>query len=203
MLTPITTTAARVLTLLALATTVAAAQEPSTTSRGWELRLPGGALIATGAQRQQLGDAHLTALQLSRTLGSQLAVTGTFGWARSQDRAAAGTPKLDVFTSDVGIESCFHEWFADKSVSFETFAGIGGGARSYNYRSLAVAASNNLAAYAAVGGELGMGRFAVRLEARDYMTGFKPLVGGGKSETRNDVVIMGALRFNRRSNESR
>jgi hypothetical protein len=43
----------------------------------------------------------------------------------------------------------------------------------------------------------------VRIEARDYVTGFKPLVGAGKSERRNDVVIMAALRFNRRAGESR
>ena len=64
-------------------------------------------------------------------------------------------------------------------------------------------ATNNLAGYLAAGGELGMGRIALRIEARDYATGFKPLVGGGKSEARNDVVIMAALRFNRRSGESR
>jgi len=84
-----------------------------------------------------------------------------------------------------------------------TFAGIGGGARSYNYRKLDVDATNNLAGYVAAGGELGIRRVAVRIEARDYATGFKPLVGGGRSEARNDIVIMGAIRFNRRAAETR
>jgi hypothetical protein len=31
-----------------------------------------------------------------------------------------------------------------------------------------------------------------------YVTGFKPLVGGGKADTRNDLVIQAGLRFTRR-----
>jgi hypothetical protein len=69
--------------------------------------------------------------------------------------------------------------------------------RSYNYRKLDVDATNTVAAYGSVGGELGVGRVGLRLEVRDYATGFKPLVGAGKSDMRNDVVIMAGLRFNR------
>lgn len=186
--------------LLALSATTATAQQLE--ARTWELRIPSGALIATGAQRDQVKNAQMTGLQLTRKLGSAFALTGTFGWARSRDLAAIDTPKLDVFTSDVGIETCFEE-FAKGPVSFHTFAGIGGGARSYNYRSLDVDATSNLAGYVAAGGELGMGRVALRLEARDYATGFKPLIGAGESVTRNDVMIMAALRFNRRSGDGR
>jgi hypothetical protein len=182
-------------------TTATRAQQVAT--RAWELRLPSGGLIATGVQRDHVADAQLTAVQVSRSIGRSFALTGTFGWARSQDVASVDTPKLDVFTSDVGVETCFDEWFNTGRVAFATFAGIGGGVRSYNYRSLAADATNNLAGYVAAGGELGIGRIGLRLEARDYATGFKPLVGAGKSESRNDVVIMGALRFNRRSGETR
>jgi hypothetical protein len=168
----------------------------------WELRIPSGALIGTGAQRDQIKDAQMTGVQLTRQLGSAFAITGTFGWARSRDLAAIDTPKLDVFTSDIGIETCFED-FVTGPVSFHTFAGIGGGARSYNYRKLDVDATTNLAGYVAAGGELGAGRVALRLEARDYATGFRPLIGGGKSAARNDVMIMAALRFNRRSGDGR
>jgi hypothetical protein len=48
-----------------------------------------------------------------------------------------------------------------------------------------------------VGGELGVGRVGVRLEVRDYVTGFKPLAGIGTSATRNDVMMMLGFRFNR------
>ena len=179
--------------LLLGATTVTAQQLDS---RAWELRIPSGALIATGAQRDQIKNAQMTGLQLTRKLGSAFALTGTFGWARSRDLAAIDTPKLDVFTSDVGIETCFED-FAKGPVSFHTFAGIGGGARSYNYRSLDVDATSNLAGYVAAGGELGMGRVALRLEARDYATGFKPLASAGTSAARTDVVVMASLTFKR------
>ena len=108
------------------------------------------------------------------------------------------TPKLDVFTSDVGVEARPIRWFAGRAVTFSPFAGVGAGARSYNYRKLDVDATHNLAAYGAVGGELGMGRVGLRLEARNYATGFRPLVGVGKSDMRNDVVVMAALSFNRK-----
>ena len=171
--------------------------------RRWELRLPTGGLIATGAQRDQLKDANLMGVQISRALGSRFAATGTFAWARSRDLTTTDQPKLDVFSSDLGVEARSGEFFADAPVSVRTFAGVGAGMRSYNYRKLDVDATNNMAGYGAVGGELGMGRVALRIEARDYATGFKPLVGGGKSETRNDVVILAAFRFNRRAAETR
>jgi hypothetical protein len=187
--------------LLAAATTTVSGQEITPTTGAWELRLASGALVATGSQRDHVKDAQLSAIQLARKVGRGVSVTGTFGWARSRDLATIDSPKLDVFTSDIGLEACGHDWFNTSKASFSTFAGIGGGARSYNYRKLDVDATNNLAGYVAAGGEIGMGRVRVRLEARDYATGFKPLVGAGKSEARNDVVILGTLRFNRRAGE--
>jgi hypothetical protein len=175
----------------------AAAQAPAAQARRWELQLPTGAFIATGSQRDQLKDASVTAAQLSWMVRPRVAIVGTFGWARSRDLAATGTPKLDVFTSDVGLETRTVEHFSDRTVSIRGFAGIGAGARSYNYRSLDVDATDNLAAYASAGGELGFGRVRMRVEARDYATGFKPLTTTGKSEARNDVVVMVGFRFNR------
>lgn len=72
------------------------------------------------------------------------------------------------------------------------------GSRSYDYRSLNADATHNLAGYGAVGGELRRGRSHVRLEVRDYLTGFKPLAGNGASGTRNDVVALVGLRLGRR-----
>jgi hypothetical protein len=83
-------------------------------------------------------------------------------------------------------------------VTLSPFVGLGAGVRSYNYRSLDVDATHNVAGYGSVGGEIGVGRVGVRVEVRDYTSGFRPLVGGGKSAIRNDVVLSAALRFNRR-----
>ena len=78
------------------------------------------------------------------------------------------------------------------------FAGVGAGARSYNYRSLDVGATHNPAAYGSVGGVVGVGRVRLRVEARDYVTGFKPLNGEGNTAWRNDVALMFGFRLGAR-----
>jgi hypothetical protein len=159
--------------------------------------VPSGGLLPTGAQRGAIKDAHLSALQVSYALRPSLAVTSTVGWARSRDLASANDPKLDVFTYDLGVEARGRERFSGRAVTFSPFAGAGAGARSYNHRKLDVDATHNVAAYGAVGGELGIGRVGLRLEVRDYVAGFKPLTGPGAASTRNDVVLMAGVRLDR------
>ena len=169
----------------------------------WELRLTSGAFVPTGEQNAALTTAQVSAAQLSWLVRPSLAVTGTFVWARSKDRITTNSPRLDVFSSDIGIESRFAQRPLKGGMSFTPFIGVGGGARSYNYRKLDVDATNNLSGYGAIGGELGIYRVGVRLEVRDYATGFKPLVGAGRSEVRNDVVFLTTLRFNRKASSGK
>jgi hypothetical protein len=166
-------------------------------SARWELLVPAGRIVPTGAQRGAIKRGNLSAVQLAYVPRPALAFTATVGWARSRDLAAANDPKLDVFTYDVGAEVRAPRWGAGTSATFMPFAGLGAGVRSYNYRSLDVDATHNPAAYAAAGAELGVRRVRVRVEARDYVTGFKPLAGGGTADTRNDVVVMAGLRLTR------
>lgn len=188
---------AGVLGFLLAPTRPAGAQSTAPLTSAWEFRITSGAFVPTGSLRNTLRNAEVTALQLSWAIRPSLAFTGTFGWARSRDLSTAQTPKLDVFSSDVGVEFRAGAWFTRHAVTFTPFAGLGAGVRSYNYRSLDANATHNAAGYGTVGGELGIGRVGVRLEVRDYATGFKPLVGRGPSDVRNDVVMMAALRFNR------
>lgn len=190
-----TAIAAVVLTVAVQTSAAQAASQPNS----WELRFTSGAFVPTGNQRNYLKDAEVSAVQLSWVVAPSIAITGTLGWARSKDLASVDTPKLDVFSSDLGVEYRSDEMFAGRTVTFSPFIGLGGGARSYNYRNLDVDATNNLAGYGAVGGELGMGRVGLRLEVRDYAAGFKPLIGAGKSDTRNDVVMMLGVRFDRQA----
>ena len=183
-----------------LATTTVSGQvtdsQPSRDRRsGWELTVPGGTIVPTGTQRDAIKRANLTAIQLSYVARPALAITSTVGWARSRDITTAGDPKLDVFTYDVGAEVRAPRWIGGKAVTFSPFAGAGAGGRSYNYRKLAVDATHNLSAYGSVGGELGIRRIRLRLEARDYVSGFKPLSGDGNARTGNDVVVMAGVRF--------
>ena len=189
------------LALGAVALTITSAQwshaQSSSQPRTWEIRVTGGELVPTGDQRNSIESAQMTAAQVSWVLRPSLAITGTLGWARSKDIAAIDRPKLNVFTSDLGVEVRPKRWFAGSAVEFDPFAGVGAGARSYDYRNVDAKATHNLAGYAAVGGELGVGRVGVRVEVRDYVTGFKPLIGPGQARTRNDVVVTAAVRINR------
>jgi hypothetical protein len=172
--------------------TTAAKLEPK--SR-WELRVPSGTLIPTGAQRDFIKRGNLTATQVTYVARSGLAITSTVGWARSRDVATTDNPKVDVFTYDVGAELRAPHSITGEAVTFVPFTGAGAGGRSYNYRKLDVDATHNVAAYGSVGGELGFARIRVRLEARDYVTGFKPLSGNGAARTGNDVVVMVGVRL--------
>jgi len=177
------------------ATAVASAQSAAAPRTSFEVLTSSGALIPTGTERNTIKDAPLSTIQASYVIRSRFAVTTMFGWARSRDLATVNTPKLDVFTYDLGAEVRAPQMYASETVSFTPFAGVGAGARSYNYRKLDVDATHNLAGYASAGGELGVGRVHLRLEVRDYVAGFKPLNGLGASSTRNDVVALVGLRF--------
>jgi hypothetical protein len=184
--------------LLLLPARVVSAQTPAAAAGAWEFRIPSGELVPTGALRDALKNAHLSAAQLSYRIRPALAVTATAAWARSRDLISANDPKLDVFTYDLGAEARAPEWFTGRAVTFSPFVGVGGGARSYNHRKLDVDATHNLAGYGAIGGELGMGRVALRVEARDYVSGFRPLVGGGSAKARNDVVALVGVSLRKR-----
>jgi hypothetical protein len=182
---------------LVICSNVAVAQSSAQEQGAWELRIASGAFVPTGAQRNSLSDAQMTAAQVSWLVRPSAAVTGTFAWARTRDVALPNTPKLDAFASDLGIEARGGQWFRDCAMTFDPFVGVGAGARSYNYRNMDVEAAHNLAGYGEIGGELGVRRVGLRVEVRDYVSGFRPLVGVGHAETRNDVVVMVGLRFKR------
>jgi hypothetical protein len=175
--------------LLASAGTSAAQTSPRLAPR-WEVRVPSGALVSTGTQRDIIKDAALSAVQLSYVLHPQLAVTATLGWARSRDLASVGRPKVDAFSYDLGAEARAPGWHAGDRLTVSPFAGAGVGARSYNYRARDVDATHNAAAYGSVGSDAAVGRVRLRLELRDYVAGFKPLGGTGASSTHNDVVAL-------------
>jgi hypothetical protein len=164
----------------------------------WEFLVSSGNIVPTGGQRDAIKRSNLTVAQLSYVVRPPIAITASIGWARSRDIASVGDPRLDVFTYDLGTEFRARGWITGHDVTFRPFTGAGAGARSYNYRSLEVDARHNVSGYVAAGGELGFKRVGLRLEVRDYVSGFKPLSGGGTARTGNDVVVMAGLRFGTR-----
>ena len=191
------TALAAALLAAAAARTAGAQAAPDQKSR-FEFLVSSGTLVPTGTPRNAIKRADQTTAQLSYLVRPNVAITTSFGWARSRDLATVGDPRLDVFTYDVGAEVRANRWQASRTVTFTPLVGVGAGARSYNYRTLDVAATHNLAAYGSVGGELGYRRVRLRLEARDYVSGFKPLAGAGTSSRRNDIAVLVGFRYLRR-----
>ena len=184
--------------LLVLPVVGGAQPADSGSSRQWELRITSGTLVPTGAQRRQLERGPLSTVQVSWLPRRSLAVTGTLGWAKSRDLTADGSPGLNAYAADLGVETRPQHWVAGERVSVSPFVGFGAGARSYDYRSRRSDARHNLAAYAALGGELGVGRIGLRVEAREYIGGFSPMDGNGPTAARSDLLMLVSLRFNRR-----
>jgi hypothetical protein len=174
---------------------VAVAQAPAATSGSWEFRISGGSFVPTGSQRNVVKEGQVTAAQLSWLVRPSIAVSGTFSWARSRDLTMVDTPKLDVLTSDLGVEARPIRWFANAPVSMSPFVGLGAGVRTYNPRTAGDGTTNAAVGYASAGGEFGIGRVGLRLEVRDYVSNAR--FARTTSGMRNDVVVSAALRFNR------
>lgn len=182
--------------LLALSQPVAAQSAAEDHGR-WSLLLSSGTVIPTGEQRDAIERGDMSTAQLSYMIRPAIAINATVGWARSQDIIADHDRKLDVFTYDVGVEARANDRVSRGIVTLTPFAGAGAGARSYSYRRFDADATHNVAGYASVGGILGVGPIHLRVEARNYVTGFRPLDGAGTSGARNDVVLLAGLSFER------
>ncbi len=173
----------------------ASAQTATAEKSKFEFLMSSGSLVPTGTEPNRIKRGDLSTAQLSYLVLPRVAVTTTIGWARSRDLVAIGAPKLDVFTYDLGTEVRANSWPIGRAVTLTPLAGLGAGARSYNYRSLDVDATHNLAAYGSAGGELGYRRVRLRVEVRDYVSGFKPLVVASAGGRRTDVAVMVGLRL--------
>jgi len=174
-----------------------AATAKATESAKWEFSVNSGRLFSAGTQPDVMKGADYTAAQLAYIVRPNLAITGSLGWARSRDVSAVGSPRLDIFTYDVGAEARADKRNLGSAITFSPFLGAGAGARSYSYRNLPVDTASEPAGYVSAGGEFGYHRIRLRLELRDYVSGFKPLKSTGGSELRNDMAVMVGLRLAR------
>lgn len=186
-------TVALVLASLMTTAGLAHAQSSVATTPGFELLVPSGTVVPTGAQEDDVKRGNLTAVQLSYGLRPDLVLTATVGWARTTPRGLGPEVKLDLFTYDAGVECRLPRRSGDRRINFKPFTGVGVGARTHNYRNADVATTHNLATYASVGGELGLSRVRVRLEVRDYLTWMTPFGTSGTAR-RNDVAVLAGLR---------
>lgn len=187
-------TVALVLASLLTTSGLAHGQSSVATKPGFELLVPSGTVVPTGAQEGDLKRANLTAVQVSYGLRPDLVVTSTAGWARTTPLGLGSDAKLDLFTYDAGVEYRLPRRRADRRINFKPFTGAGIGARTHSYRHVDIATTHNLATYASLGGELGLLRVRVRLEVRDYLTWVTPL-SASETTRRNDIAVLAGLRL--------
>lgn len=187
-------TAALALATLMAAPGLAHAQPSAAVKPGFELLIPSGTVVPTGAQEDDVKRGNLTAVQLSHGLRPDLVLTSTVGWARTAPLGLGPDAKLDLLTYDAGVEYRLPRRSADRRINFKPFTGAGIGARTFNYRHVDVATTHNLATYASVGGEFGLSRVRVRVEVRDYLTWVTP-PGTASTARRNDVALLAGLRI--------
>jgi len=181
------------LSLLTLAAP-ARAQTSTATTPGFEVLVPSGTMLATGAQDAERPRANMTALQLSYGLRPDIVLTSTVGWARVTPLGLGADARLNQFTYDAGVEYRLPRRANDRRINFKPFTGAGVGARTHDYRHVNVATTHHLTTYASVGGELGLARVRVRLEVRDYLSWTTP-VGRPDATRRNDVAVLAGLRL--------
>lgn len=183
-----------VLASLLATPTLVHGQSSAATTPGFELLVPSGTVVPTGAQEDDVKRGSLTAVQLSYGLRPELVMTTTIGWARTAPLGFGPEAKLDLFTYDAGLEYRVPRRTADRRINFKPFTGVGVGARTHRYQHVNLATRHNLATYASVGGELGLSRVRLRLEVRDYLTWVNPL-GTLRTTRRNDVALLAGLRL--------
>jgi len=193
MLKPVATVALVLASLLS-PVRLAHAQTSSATKPGFELLVPSGTVVPTGAQEDDVTRANLTAVQLSYGVRPDLVLTSTLEWARTTPLGLGPQAKLDLFTYDAGVEYRLPRRSDDRRINFKPFTGIGIGARTLSYRHADISTTHNLATYASVGGELGVSRVRVRLEVRDYLTWVIPFGASGTAR-RNDISVLAGLRL--------
>lgn len=164
------------------------------TTPGFELLVPSGTVVPTGAQGDAVTQGNMTAVQASFGLRPDLVMTSTVGWTRSTPRGLGPDARLHVYTYDAGLEYRLPRRTSDRRVAFKPFAGAGVGGRTHDYRHIAVATRHDVSAYASAGAELGLWRVRLRLEARNYLTWGTPL-GATRGTSRNDVAVLAGLRL--------
>ena len=150
-----------------------------------------GAYLPTGDGRDFLKDATLFGAQASWNASSTFAITTTIGWVAIEEEASIVGQKIDAVHYDVGLEARSDRF---RLGPVTPFIGAGLGGRTYSYDGdLDIDSQSNVAGYGALGIDVNAGVVGFRIEGRGNVSQFKPLLGNGANETRNDVTLFAAL----------
>jgi hypothetical protein len=175
----------------------AAAVGAQQASHNIELRPFVGAMVPTGDQRDLLESSVLTGGELSWQFRPNFAVTGSFGWAPSNDRTLADRPTVDLYQYDVALEGRLDNLLSSSAWSLRPYARLGAGGRTYNYRNVeGTNAQTDFVGHGAIGIDVApaASRVGLRVEARDNVSAFRGLRGEMNNRvTRNDMQFTTGL----------
>ena len=174
--------------VLALQATMAQAQVTP------EVRPFAGAYVPTGDQADLLKSSFLVGVQGAFEVNESLHLVGTLGYATPRpDRPTIGND-VKIYQYDVGAELFrIIPFTSGDDWTFRPFAGAGLGARTHDRSD--IDAQTYLAGYGALGAEIQLRHVALRLEARDYVTRFKGLLGNEAAVARSDLMLGAGLAF--------
>ncbi len=162
-----------------------------------EIRPLVAAWVPMGAMRDDFRDALTVGGQVALELNDYWHLVGMFGVTNGKNRfGGLWKAKTYLIHYDLGAESNLlvklqHDWIV------KPFAGLGVGARSYDY--LVDAVDNRICSsgYGALGSELQRGSFGLRVEARQYVSCFESPITGTK-KTRTDGLYSLGLAYHMR-----
>ncbi len=153
-----------------------------------EIRPFVGAYVPTGNQADMFKSAVVAGAQIAFETNDMISLLGNFGWAPADNKLTGLTDqKTNTFMYDVGMEVATASKL-NADWEFKPFFGLGAGARTYSYADATLSSETDFAAYGALGTEFQLGRTALRLEARDYVSNFKEPITS-KTSTRNDITF--------------
>ncbi len=161
-----------------------------------EIRPFVGAYVPVGAMRRDFRDATTLGLQAAVERSRHLHFLGSASWTHGHNRYDRGSDRTDLWQYDVGLELNLYRPTAAGWV-FRPFAGVGGGARTFDYRASGLPSYTCTSGYGSLGTELQTGAVALRLEARDYLSCFKSPVTG-LHDTRSDLGLSLGVAYHRR-----
>lgn len=158
-----------------------------------ELRPMAGVFIPTGPQADAFKTAVMYGAQAAVEVHPTLHLLGTFAWSPGHSKFAVLDRAVNVYQYDLGAEFNLLKPLG-AGWDLKPFLGLGAGARTYDYAASNLSTWTQAAGYAAAGTEFQYGVTALRIEARDYLYGFKDPVTD-LSRTRNEVALSIGVAF--------
>lgn len=154
-----------------------------------ELRPFVGAYMPTGAMSNVMKSSALFGMQGALEVNPNLHVIGTLGWAPAHNKFTGYDENVNIFSYDIGAELGLVRPMGS-GWEFKPFFGLGGGARTYDYKATGFPTHTSALGYLSAGSEFQLNPVALRVEARANAYDYKSPVTNVSANTRNDIALL-------------